>query len=40
MKKVLILITHSAESARYGTSVIRLIDGEIVDREDLEKQIV
>ncbi|MBD7913440.1 ABC transporter ATP-binding protein [Clostridium cibarium] len=36
--KTLIQVTHSAESARYGTSVIRLIDGEIVDREDLKNK--
>jgi putative ABC transport system ATP-binding protein len=38
--KTLIQVTHSAESARYGTSIIKLVDGEIVDREELEKKVV
>lgn len=33
--KTLIQVTHSAESARYGTSIVRL-----VDREGLEKKVV
>jgi len=33
--KTLIQVTHSAEAAKYGTSIIKLIDGEIVDREVL-----
>jgi putative ABC transport system ATP-binding protein len=33
--KTLIQVTHSAQAAKYGTSIINLIDGEIVDREKL-----
>ncbi len=38
--KTLIQVTHSGEAAKYGTSIINLIDGEIVDKENLIKQIV
>jgi putative ABC transport system ATP-binding protein len=38
--KTLIQVTHSADAARYGTSIINLIDGEIVDREELVEQVV
>lgn len=41
--KTLIQVTHSAESAQYGTSIIRLIDGEIGQKEEVaekEKNIV
>lgn len=33
--KTLIQVTHSEKAARYGTSIIRLIDGEIVGREEI-----
>ncbi|MGG7177763.1 ABC transporter ATP-binding protein [Clostridium paraputrificum] len=33
--KTLIQVTHSSEAAQYGTSIIKLIDGEIVDRKEL-----
>ena len=36
----LIQVTHSAEATKYGTSIIKLIDGEIVDREELVKRVV
>lgn len=38
--KTLIQVTHSAESAEYGTSIIKLIDGQIVDRKDLKEEAV
>lgn len=38
--KTLIQVTHSAEAAKYGTSIINLIDGEIVAREELVEQVV
>lgn len=38
--KTLIQVTHSEKSARYGTSIIRLIDGQIIGREDIEEQVV
>ena len=38
--KTLIQVTHSAEAAKYGTSIINLIDGEIVASEELVKQVV
>lgn len=38
--KTLIQVTHSAQAAKYGTSIINLIDGEIVDREESVEQIV
>jgi putative ABC transport system ATP-binding protein len=38
--KTLIQVTHSLQSAKYGTSIINLIDGEIVDREEFVKKIV
>jgi putative ABC transport system ATP-binding protein len=38
--KTLIQVTHSAESARYGTSIIKLIDGQIVDREEFKEKVV
>lgn len=38
--KTLIQVTHSEKSARYGTSIIRLIDGQIIDREDLDEKVV
>ena len=37
--KTLIQVTHSEKSARYGTSVIRLIDGEVISKEDIEKAV-
>ncbi|HEY5525327.1 MAG TPA: ABC transporter ATP-binding protein [Clostridium sp.] len=33
--KTLIQVTHSEDAAKYGTSIIKLIDGQIVDREKL-----
>jgi len=33
--KTLIQVTHSSDAAKYGTSIIKLTDGEIVDREEL-----
>lgn len=36
--KTLIQVTHSKESAQYGTSIIELIDGEIVSREELSEE--
>ena len=38
--KTLIQVTHSAEAAKYGTSIINLIDGEIVAREELVEEVV
>ena len=38
--KTLIQVTHSEEAAKYGTSIIKLIDGEIVDREELVDMVV
>lgn len=38
--KTLIQVTHSTDAASYGTSIINLIDGEIVDREELVEQVV
>lgn len=38
--KTLIQVTHSEKSARYGTSIIRLIDGQIIDREDFDEKVV
>lgn len=37
--KTLIQVTHSSESAHYGTSIINLIDGEIVGTEKLKEKI-
>ncbi|MGL5354612.1 MAG: ABC transporter ATP-binding protein [Clostridium sp.] len=37
--KTLIQVTHSAKSAQYGTSIIELIDGEIVNKEELIEKI-
>ncbi|MGL4774662.1 MAG: ABC transporter ATP-binding protein, partial [Clostridium sp.] len=37
--KTLIQVTHSRESAEYGTSIIKLIDGEIVGRDDIDVNI-
>lgn len=34
----LIQVTHSEESSKYGKEVMKLIDGEIVYRKDLEKE--
>lgn len=33
--KTLIQVTHSQKSAKYGTSIIRLVDGEIVEQSDV-----
>jgi len=38
--KTLIQVTHSAEAAKYGTSIINLIDGEIVDSEEIVEEVV
>lgn len=38
--KTLIQVTHSADAAKYGTSIMKLIDGEIVAREELVEQVV
>ncbi|MPW24229.1 ATP-binding cassette domain-containing protein [Alkalibaculum sp. M08DMB] len=38
--KTLIQVTHSVNAAKYGTSIIKLIDGEIVDREKSIEQVV
>ncbi|PRR82109.1 ABC transporter ATP-binding protein [Clostridium vincentii] len=38
--KTLIQVTHSADAAKYGTSIINLIDGEIVAREELVEKVV
>lgn len=38
--KTLIQVTHSAQAAEYGTSIINLIDGEIVDREELVEGVI
>ena len=38
--KTLIQVTHSAEAAKYGTSIINLVDGEIVYREELAEEVV
>ena len=38
--KTLIQVTHSEEAAKYDTSIIKLIDGEIVDREELVKEVM
>lgn len=37
--KTLIQVTHSSESANYGTSIIKLIDGEIIDRVELKEKV-
>lgn len=34
----LIQVTHSLESAKYGTSIIKLVDGQIVGREDIARE--
>ena len=33
--KTLIQVTHSAKAAKYGTSIIRLVDGQIVEHVDV-----
>lgn len=33
--KTLVQVTHSAKSAKYGTSIIRLVDGQIVEHVDV-----
>jgi len=33
--KTLIQVTHSSSSSQYGTSIIRLVDGEIVEQSDI-----
>ena len=33
--KTLIQVTHSHESALYGTSIVKLVDGEIIGREEV-----
>ncbi|WP_310603284.1 ABC transporter ATP-binding protein [Anaerosporobacter sp.] len=33
--KTLVQVTHSAKSAKYGTSIIRLVDGQIVEHIDV-----
>ena len=33
--KTLVQVTHSYESALYGTSIVKLIDGQIVGREEV-----
>ena len=38
--KTLIQVTHSVEAAKYGTSIINLIDGEIVDSEEIVEEVV
>ncbi len=38
--KTLIQVTHSAEAAKYGTSIINLVDGEIVAMEEPVEQVV
>ena len=35
--KTLVQVTHSHESALYGTSIVKLIDGEIVGREEVDE---
>ena len=37
--KTLIQVTHSNEAAQYGTSIIKLIDGEIIGRQELKSEI-
>lgn len=37
--KTLIQVTHSKESATYGTAIINLIDGQIIDRVELNKKV-
>ena len=36
--KTLVQVTHSEKSAEYGTSIIRLLDGQIVSKEVLEQE--
>ena len=36
--KTLVQVTHSEKSAEYGTSIIRLLDGQIVSKEVLEEE--
>ena len=36
----LVQVTHSAEAAEYGDSILKLIDGEIVDRVYLRKGLI
>lgn len=38
--KTLIQVTHSVEAAKYGTSIINLIDGEIIDSEEIVEEVV
>jgi putative ABC transport system ATP-binding protein len=38
--KTLIQVTHSAEAAKYGSSIINLVDGEIVAREELVEEVI
>lgn len=38
--KTLIQVTHSAEAAKYGKSIINLVDGEIVAMEEPVEQVV
>ena len=33
--KTLIQVTHSSSSSQYGTSIIRLVDGEIIEQSDI-----
>ncbi|WP_167958372.1 ABC transporter ATP-binding protein [Anaerosporobacter faecicola] len=33
--KTLVQVTHSAKSAKYGTSIVRLVDGQIVEHIDV-----
>lgn len=38
--KTLVQVTHSHESALYGTSIVKLIDGQIVGREEVNESKV
>lgn len=35
--KTIVQVTHSAESAKYGTKLVKLVDGQIVDIEKIDK---
>ena len=37
--KTLIQVTHSKESATYGTAIINLIDGQIINRVELNERV-
>lgn len=38
--KTLVQVTHSHEAALYGTSILKLIDGQIIGREEVNEEMV